>query len=165
VKTLQKRLDTAALSIADLLNTHLFGHNGPTGDLCATLGVSKGPGTKVLRKFMPENYTGLAFPRKETDCQVIPASQEAQPHLVMALGLLCRFNAERNSAVPTQYPQCSFDNLPILQGIQRLEQHGPLSFEVIYAASAGLGGLFQSNICGAIDPNGVGLAMGTKLTM
>ena len=114
---------------------------------------------------MPDNYTGLAFPRKETDCQAIPASQEAQAHLVMALGLLRRFNAERTSPVPTQLPQCSFDNIPILQGIQRLEQHGPLSYEVIYAAAAGLGGLFQSNICGAIDPNGVGLAMSTKLTM
>ena len=163
MKTLQKRLDSAALSIADLLNTHLFGHNGPTGDLCATLGVSKG--TKVLSKFMPGNYTGLAFPRKETDCQAIPASQEAQAHLVMALGLLRRFDAERNSAVPTQLPQCSFDKIPILQGIQRLDQYGPLAYEVLYAASAGLGGLFQSNICGAIDPNGVGLAMGTKLTM
>jgi hypothetical protein len=163
VKTLQKRLEAAALSIADLLNTHLFGHNGPTGVLCDTLGVSKG--TKVLSKYMPDNYTGLAFPRKETDCQAIPASQEAQAHLVMALGLLRRFDAERNSAVPTQLPQCSFDKIPIILGIQRLDQHGPLAYEVLYAAAAGLGGLFQSNICGATDPNGVALAMSTKLTM
>jgi hypothetical protein len=49
---------------------------------------------------------------------------------VMALGLLRLFDAERNSAVPNQSPQCSFDNNPIMQGIQRLDQHGPLAFEV-----------------------------------
>ncbi len=84
---------------------------------------------------------------------------------MLVLGLLRRFDAERNSAVPNQSPQCSFDNTPIMQGINRLDQHGPLAFEVLYATASGLGGLFKSNICGGADPNGVGLALGTKLTM
>jgi hypothetical protein len=163
VKTLQKRLDAAAVSLADMLNTHVFGHNGPTGALCETMGVSKG--TKVLGNYMPDTYTGPAIPRKETECNAIPAAKEAPPHLVLALGLLRRFDAERNSAVPNQSPQCSFKNTPIIKGLNRLDQHGPLGFEVLYAGAAGLGGLFQSNICGVNDPNGVGLAMGTKLTM
>lgn len=163
VKTLQKRLDGAAVSLADMLNTHCFGHNGPTEALCATLGVVKG--TNVLSRFMPGSYNGPPIPRKEAECHSSPVSTEAQPHLVMALGLLRRFDAERNSAVPNQSPQCSFDNNPIMRGINKLDQYGPLAFEVLYAVATGLGGLFQSNVCGATDPHGVAIAMGTKITM
>ena len=163
VKTLQKRLDAAAVAIADMLNAHCFGHNGPTEALCATFGVEKG--TPVLRRFLPPGYTGHAIPRKETEGNALHASMEGASHLVLALGLLRRFDAERNSPVPNQSPQCSFDNNPIMRGINRLDPWGPLGFEVLYAAANGLGGLFQSHVCGVTDPSGVGQAMGTKITM
>jgi hypothetical protein len=114
---------------------------------------------------MPSTYTGPAIPKKEAECQGIPASTEAPGHLVMALGLLRRFDAEQNNALPNQSPQCSFLNNPIMKGVYRLDHHGPLGFEVLYAAALGLGGLFQSHVCDVTDAKGVGTALGTKLTM
>ncbi len=88
-------------------------------------------GTKVLANFMPSTYTGPAIPRKEAECQGIPASTEAPGHLVMALGLLRRFDAEQNNPLLNQSQQCSVMSNPIMKGVNRLDQHGPLGFEVL----------------------------------
>jgi hypothetical protein len=65
--------------------------------------------------------------------------------------------------------ECSYIGLKNNRGLifryNRLEPYGPLGFEVLYAAANGLGGLFQSHVCGVTDPSGVGQAMGTKITM
>ena len=164
VKTFLKRVEAAQLALADLLNHSMFGHNGPVKGLRSSLGATA-ENVSVLAHLLPDKFTGDVFPRKESDAHTRPLSKKGNDALVLAVGLLRRFDAEMNNAVPNELPQCSFANDPPIKGINRLAVYGPLGLEVFYAVCSALGGLFASNVSSVETTAGVNTAMSTKLTV
>jgi hypothetical protein len=58
-------------------------------------------------------------------------------HLVLRFGFLLLFDAQQNNPLQHQYPQCNFDDTPIIKGLNKLDVHGPLGFEALYAVASG----------------------------
>jgi hypothetical protein len=165
VKTVLKRIESAQTTLAEFLNTCCFGNVGPIQQLRITLGAASDANTSILAGILPAGYSGPAFPKKESEANILHLSRTADPHLVLGLGLLRRFDAQRNNPVPNQSPQCSWTGRPVLKGANRLDQYGPLAFEALYAVSSGLGGLFEQTVCSVLSPGHVPHAFKTKLTL
>jgi hypothetical protein len=163
VKTLLKRIDSASLAIADFMNAELFGPNGPVNALCDVMGTTRGK--CVLRRILPKHHTGPVVPRKESEHSKLYLPKHADDHLVLAFGFLRRFDATQNGVTPNDAPQCSFSNSQPIRGMNKLDQYGPLSFEFLYCVASGLGGMFQSTICGVDSVSSVARALSVQLHM
>jgi len=163
VKTVLKRIESAQTALAEFLNSCVFGNVGPIPPLRKTLGSASDTNLSILAGRLPAGYSGPAFPKKESEANILHLSLEADPHLVLGLGLFRRFDAERNNPVPNQNPQCSWVSRPVFKGLNRFDVYGPLGFEALYAVASGLGGLFEQTVCCVLSPGHVLHAFKTKL--
>jgi hypothetical protein len=132
VKTALKSIHTAQLVLYEFLTSHVFGNYGPLHQLRKMLGAPVDTNVSILLKFIPLGFTGPALPKKESEANMLPLSSNLDPHLVLGLGLLRRFDAEQNHQFPNQHPQCNFEGTPILKGLNWLDLYGPLGFEALY---------------------------------
>lgn len=163
VKTVLKRIESAQTTLAEFLNGCAFGNVGPIPQLRKTMGAASDANTSILAGILPAGYSGPAFPKKESEANILHLSRTADPHLVLGLGLFRRFDAERNNPVPNQSPQCSWVSRPVFKGLNRFDRYGPLGFEALYAVASGLGGLFEQTVCSVLLPLHVPHAFKTKL--
>ncbi len=55
---------------------------------------------------------------------MLPLSLNPDPHLVLGLGLITRFDVEQNHQFLNQHRQCNFEGKPILKGLNQLDLYG-----------------------------------------
>jgi hypothetical protein len=108
------------LSLNEFLNGIAFGNFGLIPQPRKPLGISADDNVSVLSKFLPLGYTGPALQKKESEANMLPLSQNPDPHLVLGLGLLRQFDAEQNHQFLNQRPQCNFEGTPIVKGAEQL---------------------------------------------
>ena len=163
VRTVAKRIEEAAETLADFLNTFVFGFNGPDPFLAKVL-CAAGQTGSLLAPHIPAGYSGRIIPKTLKEAKKFPLNK-AEPQLLLALGFLRRYDASRNNTIPSQSPQCNFSAPPgtqIMRGVQRLDKYGELFFEIAYCIASGLGGEFLK-VCAVSTPAQVGELLGMSV--
>jgi hypothetical protein len=155
VRTVAKRIDEATETLAEFLNTSVFGLHGPDPNISQYLYVPGQTGS-VIAAHIPAGYIGRVIPKNLKEAKNFPLVK-ADPVFLLVLGCLRSFDSSVNNAIPSQHPQCNF-TIPVgsqvVKGLQKLDMYGPMFFEIMYSIASGLGGEFLK-VCSVSRPEHV----------
>ena len=159
-------MELASKATADLLNNSVFCVSGPVKRLAACLGnTGERAGECVLQDIIPDGWTQSIFPISDSEATALPLLKGGyNQELHLAIGLLRMFDAEANSPVQGNPPQCDFRNSPYIEAGGKLNEYGPLFFviteQILPKLSPKLGDMF----CNANTPEQVAKAMQATFT-
>ena len=164
--SLKKRVDLASKATADLLNNSVFCVGGPVKRLAACLGnTGERAGECVLQNLLPEGFTQSVFPISDTEATARPLLKGSyNQELHLAIGLLRMFDAEANSPVPGNPPQCDFRNTPYIEAGGVLSEYGPIFFVIAAHILPKLSPMLGDMFCNANTPEKVARAMQATFT-
>ena len=164
--SLKKRVDLASKATADLLNNSVFCVGGPVKRLAACLGnTGERAGECLLQDLLPDGWTQSIFPISDTEATARPLLKgRYNEELHLAIGLLRMFNAEANSPVQGNPPQCDFRNTPYIEAGGVLDEYGPMFFVIAESILPKLSPMLGDMFCNANTPDQVAKAMQATFT-
>ena len=130
--SLKKRVELGSRATAEWLNHEVFCLSGPVARLAACLGATGDLAKEcLLKEILPPGFKQALFPYSDSESASKPlVKRRYNADLHLAIGMLRVFNAEENSTEAGGTPQCDFHNPPYMEGAGRLDQYGPLFFEM-----------------------------------
>ena len=119
----------------------------------------------MLQDIILDGWTQSIFPISDSEATARPLLKGGyNQELHLAIGLLRMFDAEANSPVPGNPPQCDFRKTPYIEANGVLSEYGPIFFVIAAHILPKLSPMLGDMFCNANTPEQVAKAMQATFT-